>query len=140
MILREDSDEARVRSVEVKGRSAWESARRAGKPTFFYFKLKDMAYRNGKQPAVQVSITYLDKGNTSAYVQYDSSDGHANAGGMFKEATRFRVKQSGKWKTSVFNLEDARFSGRSNGGDLRVAFVSPDVDPVISEIIVKSLR
>ena len=102
--------------------------------------MKDRAYRNGKQPSVQVSITYLDMGNTSAYVQYDSSDGQANAGGTFKEATRFQVKQSGKWKTTVFNLEDARFSGRSNGGDLRVAFVSPDVDPVISEIVVKPLR
>ena len=81
MVLRENSDESEVSAVEVNGRSAWESVRRTGKPTYFYFKLNDPAFSNGRQPAVQVTITYLDRGNTPAFVQYDSSDGQANAAG-----------------------------------------------------------
>ena len=120
-------------------------ALRSGKPTYFYFKLKEQSYRNGQQPAVQVSITYLDRGNTAVAVEYDSSDKHVNAShpkgaGVFKEAHRFRVKQSGRWKTTVFDLKDANFSSRCNGGDLRLGFIRPDVTPVVAEVLVKPLR
>jgi hypothetical protein len=130
--------------IEVAGRSAWKAALRTDIPTYFYFKLDDPAYRNGYQPAVQVAITYLDRGNTAVAVEYDSSDAHVNVShpngaGAFKEATRFRVKQSNTWKTIVLNLNDARFAGRCNDGDLRLGFFSPDVDPVVAEVLVKPL-
>jgi len=145
MVPRESNDEAQMEPVDVAGRSAWKSALRADKPTYFYFKLKEPSYRNGKQPAVQVSVTYLDRGDTAVAVEYDSSDGHVNethpkGAGVFKEAIRFQVKQTGKWKTAVFNLPDARFAGRCNGGDLRLGFARPDTDPVIAEVLVKPLR
>lgn len=139
MIPRGNSDEAEMSDVKVAGRDAWSSKVRNNKPTYFYFKLQNRKYRNGKQPKVQVSITYLDRGNTGAFVQYDSSDEGANAAGAFKEATRFKVKSSNGWKTEVFNVDDAQFSGRANGGDLRIAFVRPDTDPVIAEVLVQSL-
>lgn len=145
MAPRESNDESQMEAVESQGRSAWKSLRRSDKPTYFYFLLKDPAFRNGNQPAVQVSITYLDRGNTAAFVEYDSSDAQVNPShpkgpGAFKEATRFQVKQSGNWKTVVFDLADARFSARCNDGDLRVAFVRPDVDPVVAEVLVKPIR
>ena len=37
-------------------------------------------------------------------------------------------------------LTDARFSGRCNGADLRLGFSHPDTEPVIAEVLVKSLR
>jgi arylsulfatase A-like enzyme len=140
MILREDSDEAEMLDIKINGRAAWKSIKRNDRPTYFYFKLKDAEFRNGKTPNVQVVITYLDRGDTAAFVQYDSSDEKANAAGTFKEATRFRVQHSGKWKKAVFNLNDAQFSGRSNGGDLRVAFASPGTDPVIADVLVMPLK
>jgi arylsulfatase A-like enzyme len=139
MVPRANSDEAEMSAVDIGGRSAWASKARDSKPTYFYFKLDDSAFRNGNQSRVQVAVTYLDRGNTVAFVQYDSSDELANAGGRFKEATRFKVKNSNAWKTEVFNLDDAQFSGRANGGDLRIAFVKPDADPVIAEVLVKPL-
>jgi len=137
MVLRGNSDEAAMSSLDVKGRSAWTSEIRGGQPTYFYLTIPDNAFRNGKQPKVQVSITYLDVGNTGVAVEYDSSDKKAAAAGTFKSATRFQVNQSGKWKTEVFNLDDAQFSGRSNGGDLRISFFTPDVDPIIAKVVVK---
>jgi arylsulfatase A-like enzyme len=139
MIPRQNSDEAEMAPTKVKGKDAWASKMRKGATTYFYFKLQDRKYANGKKPKVQIQITYLDEGNTHGFIQYDSSDTSANAGGTFKEATTFKTRNSGKWKTVVFNVNDAQFSGRSNGGDLRIAFVNPKEDPVIAEVIVKSL-
>jgi arylsulfatase A-like enzyme len=139
MAARKNSDEATMSPVTIEGRPAWTSKVRVGKPTYFYFKLEDSAFRNGRTPAVQVRVTYLDRGSCGVTVQYDSSDKHANAEGRFKEATRFAAKQSGKWRTVVFNLDDAVFSGRANGGDLRLGFARPDAVPVVAEVVVKPL-
>lgn len=140
MVLRDNSDEATMSALTVQGRPAWTSEIRGdGQPTYFYFKMPIVSFCNGKQPNIQVSITYLDKGNTPVAVEYDSSDKTANAGGTFKMATSFQVGNSGKWKTEVFNLNDAQFSARANGGDLRLAYFTPDAPPVIAEIMVKPL-
>jgi len=145
MTPRKSTAEAQMSPVKEQGRSAWTSEVRSGKPTYFYFKLNDPAFQNGKQPAVQLAVTYLDRGNTAVVVQYDSSDAHVNesnpnGAGAFKEASRFQVKQSGEWMTTLFNLDDAKFAGRCNGGDLRISFASPDAEPVIAEVVVKPLR
>jgi len=139
MVPGKNRAESEISEIEMDGRSVWKSSRRNGQPTYLYFKLKDLSFRFGKTPKVQVTITYLDRGNTAVFVEYDSKDPSANAAGAFKEATRFKIAHSGKWKTEVFNLDDARFSGRSNGGDLRIAFANSETDPVIAEVIVKPL-
>ncbi|VGO12797.1 Choline-sulfatase [Pontiella desulfatans] len=140
MVPRENSDEAEMTPDKVNGKEVWISKIRDGAPTYFYFKLRNRKYANAKQPRVQIQITYLDQGNTRGFVQYDSSDASANAGGTFKQATTFKVGNSGQWKTLLFNLDDAQFSGRSNGGDLRIAFDRPDADPVVAEVLVKPLN
>jgi arylsulfatase A-like enzyme len=142
MVPRKSNEESQMDPVELEGRSAWKAALRTEVPTYFYFTLEDPAFRNGNQPSVQVSITYLDRGNTAVAVEYDSSDksfnvSHPKGAGAFKEATRFHVKQSNAWKTVVFDLDDAKFAGRCNDGDLRLAFVRSDVDPVVAEVLVK---
>ena len=60
-----------------------------------------------------------------------------NGAGTFKEAIHFKVKNSGKWKQLVINIDDAKFARRCNGGDLRIAFVKPDTDPVVASVMVK---
>ena len=145
MVPRASDQEARMGSVEAAGRSAWFSSRRDGKPTYFYFNLEDPAFKDGNQPAVQVAITYLDRGNTTAVVEYDSDDpnvnqGHVHGTGVFKEGGRFPVRDSGAWEQVVLNLSDARFSSRCNGADLRIGFAGPDVDPVVAEVLVRPLR
>jgi hypothetical protein len=138
----EQTPEARMSPVEIKGRSAWKSGVRQGMATYFYFKAEHEALRDGRQPSVQVQITYLDEVKTELLVQYDSSDPEVNksnphGAGVFKEAARFRTKGSGEWKTVRFNLDDARFAGRCNGCDLRVVYPKIDRDPVVAEVLVK---
>ncbi len=140
MVVRPNSSEAVISPIRIKGRDAWTSKLREDKPTYFYFKMEDEAYQNGKQPKLQVAVTYFDRGDCTAFIQYDSSDEQATANGRFKEATRFKVKSSHGWKTEVFNIDDAQFSGRSNGSDLRIAFEMPKDAPVIAEVLVKPLR
>ncbi len=144
MVPRGSDDEAQMAPMQIQGRSAWTSKVRPDKPTYFYYNLEDPALREGNQPAVQVTVTYLDQGNTGVVVLYDSSDAevnpsHPEGAGIFKEATRFQVKNSGKWKKAVFNVHDAEFSARCNGADLRVGFERPDAEPVIAEVMVKPL-
>lgn len=139
-----ESSEADTMPVNVRGRTAWKSAVRPGQATYFYFKVREPELRNGKTSSVQVAITYLDQGDSEVVVQYDSSDQHVNesnpkGAGVFKEATRFQTGSSGKWKTKIFNLEDARFSGRCNGCDLRVVFPKTELDPVVAGVLVKAL-
>jgi len=138
MVARKSNDESQMEQLNVAGRAAWKSKRRAGKkPTYFYFLLADEALRQGKQPSVQIAITYLDRGNCKAMLQYDSSDTEARVKGAFKDGGAFHVGNSGKWKTAHFNLDDARFAGRSNGGDIRLGFSGARSAPIISEVLVK---
>ena len=130
-------------SCEVQGRSVWKSVARPGKPTYFYFALNDPRFRSGAQPSVEVTVTYLDQGNTGVTVQYDSSDKsvtHPKGVGAFKRAGNFKVGKSGEWKKAVFILTDAFFSGRCNGGDLRLGFEKPDSDPVVMAITVRIIN
>jgi len=145
MVPLKKTPEAQMSSVEIDGRSAWKSTVRPGKATYFYFNVEHPALRNGKQASVQVAITYLDKGNTEVVIQYDSSDpqvnkSHPKGAGVFKEATRFKTRDSGKWKTVLVNLSDAKFAGRCNGSDLRVVFPQTEQDPVVAEVLVKPRR
>lgn len=41
------------------------------------------------------------------------------------------------WKTVIFDLDDAHFSGRCNGCDLRMVFANPKAEPVVAEVLVK---
>jgi hypothetical protein len=62
---------------------------------------------------------------------------HPKGAGVFKEATSFRVRDSGTWRKAVFNADDARFARRCNDADLRLCFTRPDVEPVIAQVLVK---
>ena len=141
----ETSPEAEMDPIRIQGRSAWKSALRPGKPTYFYFELENPNFRRGKQPAVQVVVTYLDQGNEEVIVQYDSSDPSVNAShpmgpGAFKEATRFRTSNTNRWRKAIFDVKDAHFAGRCNGCDLRVVFASPAAEPVVARVVVKPLE
>ena len=145
MVPLEHSPEAQMQPLEILGRPAWASTPRPGKATYFYFRLRDPAYRTGNQPSVQVAITYLDRGKTGVVVQYDSSDrgvnpSHPKGAGVFKEAIRFETGDSGEWKTARFNLDDAHFAGRCNDCDLRVVYPRTEVAPVVAEVLVKPRR
>ncbi len=132
--------ESTVFPIKIQGRSAWKTELRSGKsPTYFYCRLHDPAFRDGMQPKAQISITYLDQGTGSIFVEYDSSDVSTHLSGKFKKAASFDINGTGQWKTEVINVTDALFSGGCNGGDLRLVFIDADKDPVVSEVLVEPL-
>jgi len=145
MVPIRNSKEAQMAAVQMAGRQVWKSARREDKPTYFYFKADNPAFRNGRQAKVEVTIVYLDRGDSSVTVQYDSSDrnvhaDHPKGAGVFKKAGGFRVKNSNGWKIAVFTMDDALFAGRCNGGDLRLGFSEPSCDPVVAAITLRAIQ
>ncbi len=130
-VLRNSNDEAQMSSVKFKGADVWSSKVRNNAPTFFYFKVQDAKLRNGDFPMVDLEIEYLDAGNTEVRVEFDAQD-HG-----FKLADQFWVGESGEWKTIRIELDHARFSGKCNGGDFRLGYLSPDQAPMIKSVSVK---
>jgi len=133
-VLRESNDEAQMTAIQMNGRNVWTSERRVSSPTFFYLKVKDSALRNDNFPTVDLVIEYLDVGNAEVSVEYDSIQGG------FCKADRFWTGDSGDWKAITIELADARFSGKCNGGDLRLAYRLSDTDPVIAGVRVKQFE
>ncbi len=101
------------------GKSLWRVA--GGAFGYLYF---DVAAGFGKSIAkrgVQVRVTYLDATPGTLGLQYDSTDPAAPLAGAYKNAKRVTTAGTGKIAVALFNLPDARFSGRQNtGSDFRL--------------------
>ncbi|MBF0197234.1 MAG: sulfatase-like hydrolase/transferase [Planctomycetes bacterium] len=133
-IVRDSSDEAQMSQVQIKKKSAWTSKRREGHPTYFYFKVKDPELRKGSFSMVDLEIEYLNVGNTEVILQYDSEKSG------FAEADRFWVGDNGEWSSVTIECDNARFSGKTNGGDFRLMYIAPNTNPVISKIKIKQVQ
>ena len=84
---------ATAKQVEINGRTGWQSV--LAKPQgqrYFYFNIQDPLLKNGNAQEVTISLTYLDKGNVSLFLQYDSSDKsvkHKRGAGVWKRGEMF---------------------------------------------------
>lgn len=67
-----------------------------------------------KDKIIEVTITYLDKDSGTFGLLYDSYD-NPN-----KWAGNVKVGSSGKWITTTFNLESAKFGNGLENGDLKI--------------------
>jgi hypothetical protein len=72
---------------------------------------------------VLVKVVYFDKGFGTIQLRYDSTaetiyDG--KKAGVWKPAGEVNCVNSSRWKVAEFELPDAKFSKRCNGGDLRL--------------------
>ncbi|QHI69708.1 sulfatase family protein [Tichowtungia aerotolerans] len=132
--------DSQVEPVTVQGRDAWKALNRPGQPEYLYYKIDNPLLKDGAQPKVIVRVVYLDRGNTRALIEYDSSDPNGNPNpnlkGAFKPYGDFYVEDSNVWKTNFFLLTDAQFSGRCHGADFRLDFSKSDADPVVSDVSV----
>ena len=80
-------------------------------------------FSEGINGYVQIELTYRDYGRDEIRLQYDSTDKSAAVEGAYKTAKKTaKLTNSGKWRTELWTLEDARFDKRQNGGsDFRFA-------------------
>ena len=87
---------------------------------------------------VELTVTYLDAGPAEFRVDYDSSDPQlAGLSQQFRAVPCQLITGTGQWKEARFVLPHARFAGRSNGADLRLAAAAKDL--VIGSVSLRPL-
>ncbi|MHB1459263.1 MAG: COG1470 family protein, partial [Armatimonadota bacterium] len=87
---------------------------------FIHFAISDEFMKEPAAP-VEVEVEYLDEGTDMVSLDYDSTDPTAPINGAFKSAPGIQKTNTGKWKTAVFKLDDARFANREHqGSDFRI--------------------
>lgn len=93
--------------------SAWtrRTDQGSGNP-FMYFNVDD-GYIFGGPTAVEINVTYLDRGTDKWRLSYDSTGGEKLAWEQTKSG-------SNTWKTVTFTVDDAAFSNGIAGNDLRL--------------------
>jgi hypothetical protein len=84
-------------------------------------------------------VSYLDSGPAEFRVEYDSIDPKLE--GLlqqFRPGPRQPIHGTGQWKEARFKLPHARFAGRSNVADFRLAAVRRDL--VVCHVAVRTLE
>ena len=104
---------------------------------YLYFDVDDAFLFDTDEP-VELTVTYLDAGPAEFRVDYDSSDPKLD--GLlqqFRAVPSQSIKGTGQWKEARFVLPHARFAGRSNGADFRLAAAAKDL--VIGSVSLRPL-
>jgi len=93
--------------------SAWtrRTDQGSGNP-FMYFNVDD-GYIFGGPAAVEITVTYLDRGTDRWQLTYDSANGE-------KLAREQRKTGTDTWKSVTITLDDAAFTNGINGNDLKL--------------------
>lgn len=125
----------------LEGKNYWQTDKASGNPAtvYFYMNVDDNYIFNNTDQRVQVTVEYYDEGDGSIVLQYDA----ASVG--FKDAPLFHYTNTKTWKTYTFELSDAKFANRTNGGDFRVgiegagASASTNQDLKLASVTVKQL-
>ncbi len=85
------------------------------------------------------SAAKFDSGTGWLRIEYDSPDGSFPVNGAYKATDKVSLTNSQQWRRATFDLPDAYFGDRQNGGaDLRIAL--PDIDFYASRVTVKKYQ
>lgn len=116
-----ESADGVTRAAKAEGKEGRETEKvPAHGGRYMYFDVDDSFYSGDLLP-LEVEVTYLDRSGGPPTLEYDSADETAFLSGAFKGIQASAVKGDGPWRTAVFRLADAAFTGRSNGHDFRLA-------------------
>lgn len=142
MALRPMTQETRSEPQEIKNRAAHRfTSAGEEKPAMAYWTVTDDSLRNGKTPAQAVVIVYFDEGKGQVELRYDSSDPSFVQGklppGAWKPGGLLKLTDTRTWRAVEFKLDDALFSGRCNGADLRLQSRKTFI---VSDIFVRPLK
>jgi hypothetical protein len=97
---------------EVGGEAVW--AVGAGQSRYLYFDVADDFLGGAAEARVRVIVSCAGAAPARLHVHYDSADAKAALSGAYKGAAPAGAEGDGA--TLVFELPDARFAGRQNGG------------------------
>ncbi len=104
---------------------------------YMYFQINPFFKLGKNDPVYAVHVDYFDSAGTGFTLQYDSKDENATMNGAYKSLTELNTTGSDTWKRASFELSDARFTNRQNGGaDFRLAV--PDTHLRIKHISIET--
>jgi hypothetical protein len=106
-------DPAGLQIGTEQGRTFWRT-NQAANTTYFTFDVDGDYVRELNTDDVVVTVTYLDTGTGTLQLQYDAAADPA------AHADDVRLKNTGRWQTGTFALNDIAFDDRLGGGDLRL--------------------
>jgi hypothetical protein len=113
----------------VEGKAAWSTTQNRFSPKnrYIYFEVDDAFLFDGDEP-VEVCIGYFDAGPKEFRVDYDSSDPSVRGTQQqFRAGAAQPIQGSKTWKEVAFVIPHARFVGRVNGADFRLACTDADL-------------
>jgi len=136
IVPRPDGDGPIVEKV-VEGKATWSTIKNqfSAKNRYIYFEVDDAFLFGGDEP-VEVTVGYFDAGPKEFRVDYDSSDPAVRGTQQeFRAGAAQAIQGSKTWKEVTFLLPHARFMGRANGSDFRLACT--DADLSISDVRIR---
>ncbi|NME70634.1 glycoside hydrolase family 71/99-like protein [Flammeovirga aprica] len=139
LIAVKTTKETEAEPITINNTEAWNVKSKANnKVKMIYFDVKSNEIVTGASK-IYAFIEYLDKGTGNVVVTYDSKDENVQVNpkakpGAWKKAIGFKLTNSGEWKKTYFEMENARFQKNCNGHDLRINFNSND------QAIIKTLK
>lgn len=105
---------------------------------YMLFNVADVLSVGLDRPNVTIAVDYLDVGEGVFYIEYDSSDREVlivpSLPGAFKATRQVALEGTGEWRTATFEIGDAVFANRCNGGDFRITAPSGPVP--VSRVLV----
>ena len=123
-----DGDGPIVEKVVV-GKAAWSTAENRFSATnrYLYFEVDD-SFLFDSDESVELAVVYFDAGPKEFRVDYDSSDPSVEGTRQqFRAGPRQAIEGTRTWKEVTFPIPHARFAGRANGSDFRVACSGADL-------------
>jgi parallel beta-helix repeat protein len=88
---------------------------------YMQFNIDDtFVFQSSPTSQAQIEVEYFDKGTDTFNIQYDATSGGPDGDGRFKETDVVVKTDSRAFKTTIFQLDDAYFGNRINGGDFRI--------------------
>jgi hypothetical protein len=126
-LYQRDLADGRTAVVTVGGREARAAVDNGLSPArYIYFWVQD-AFHHARPISVTVAVDYYDGVTGTLALDYDSTDLSFPFDGAYKRTASVPLTGAGVWRTATFELPDAFFGDRQNGGaDLRIAL--PDID------------
>lgn len=104
---------------------------------YLYFNVDSLFAYDDDNLAVDVTVTYLDRGCDAFAVEYDNTDtSKGPVSGAFRHGGRVQLSGRGGWKTATVRLQQCWFIDRCNGADFRFAVHGMPLELAVSEVTV----
>lgn len=109
--------------------------------SYLYFRVDDDYMYDEVDRSAELTVVFRDDGGcTQFHVEYDNTDPQTGArSGAFRPTRPINVGSSNTWRTVKLILPQARFIGRANGADFRLAVLGHSRRLTVREVIVRKL-